>query len=63
LEGEKLGAPQSARWHKKFVTKLRSAVPLTPDDIAEGYACFDTQDYVTGYRAFLAKEAPQFEGK
>ena len=57
------GAPLPARWHKKFIAKLRSGGPLTDDDIAEGYACFDTQDYVIGYRAFLAKQTPTFKGR
>jgi enoyl-CoA hydratase/carnithine racemase len=57
------GAPLPARWHKKFIAKLRSGAPLTDNDVAEGYACFDTQDYVIGYRAFLAKQTPTFEGR
>ena len=32
-------------------------------ELAEGYACFDTQDYNTGYQAFLAKKKPDFKGK
>ncbi len=57
------GAPLSARWHKKFVAKLRSGAPLSDADVAEGYACFDTQDFVTGYRTFLSKQTPTFEGR
>ncbi|MET0963963.1 MAG: enoyl-CoA hydratase-related protein [Noviherbaspirillum sp.] len=56
-------APLSARWHKKFVNRLRSAQPLAEADIAEGYACFDTEDYQVGYQAFLAKTTPAFKGK
>ena len=29
----------------------------------EGYACFDTEDYRIGFKAFLAKQKPQFKGK
>lgn len=57
------GAPLSARWHKKFVSNLRRAQPLTEDDLAEGYACFDTEDYQVGYQAFIAKKMPSFTGK
>lgn len=57
------GAPLAARWHKKFIARLRSDAPLTEADIAEGYACFDTLDYKTGFEAFLAKQEPQFLGK
>ncbi len=57
------GAPLSARWHKKFVERLRSPAPLTPTEIEEGYACFDTEDFVEGYQSFLAKRPPVFQGK
>ncbi|MEG0002272.1 MAG: enoyl-CoA hydratase-related protein [Comamonas sp.] len=57
------GAPLSARWHKKFVARLRDARPLTEAEEHEGYACYDTEDFVEGYRSFLAKQAPQFKGK
>jgi enoyl-CoA hydratase len=57
------GAPLAARWHKRFIARLRSGAALTEADIAEGYACFDTRDYKTGFEAFLAKTAPAFEGK
>lgn len=57
------GAPLSARWHKQFVRRLRSPAPLTPEEIAEGLACFDTEDYRIGYRTFLDKTAPRFIGR
>lgn len=57
------GAPLSARWHKRFVERLRRPEALTPDETAEGYACFDTEDYIEGYRAFLAKQKPTFRGR
>ena len=38
------------------------ARPLRPDEIAQGYACYDTQDYRTGRAAFLNKTKPNFEG-
>jgi enoyl-CoA hydratase/carnithine racemase len=57
------GAPLSARWHKKFVECLRSGAALTAADLAEGYACYDTEDYGIGYRTFLAKQPPTFVGR
>ncbi|AJY52330.1 enoyl-CoA hydratase-related protein [Halomonas sp. KO116] len=58
------GAPLSARWHKKFIERLRSnSHPLDKEELAEGYACFDTQDYKAGYLSFLSKTKPQFEGR
>jgi enoyl-CoA hydratase/carnithine racemase len=57
------GAPLVARWHKKFARQLATGQPLAPADIDEAFDCFDTEDFRTGYRAFLAKETPRFNGR
>lgn len=57
------GAPLSARWHKQFVERLRRPAPLTATELEEGYACFDTEDFVEGYRSFIDKRPPAFQGK
>ena len=57
------GAPLVARWHKKFARRLRDAKPLTPEEYDEGFACFGTEDFQIGYKAFLAKQKPQFVGR
>ncbi len=57
------GAPLVNRWHKKFVRRLADPTPLSEEEIAEGYAAFDTEDYRKGVRAFLEKEDPEFEGR
>jgi len=57
------GAPLVARWHKKFARRLRDPKPLTAGEYDEGFACFGTADFRIGYKAFLAKEKPAFEGK
>jgi enoyl-CoA hydratase/carnithine racemase len=61
------GAPLVNRWHKRFVDRVlaghRAAEPLSEAELAEGYACFDTEDFNTGYRAFLAKQKPEFRGR
>lgn len=60
------GAPLVARWHKKFVHRLRDlqlAAPLTESELQEGFACFDTEDFRIGCAAFLAKQKPQFVGR
>ena len=54
------GAPLVARWHKKFVRRLAQGTPLTQAEIDEGFACFGTEDFQIGYKAFLAKEKPHF---
>jgi len=57
------GAPLVARWHKKFARRLADPRPLTDAEYDESYACFDTEDFRTGYRAFLEKRKPVFEGR
>jgi enoyl-CoA hydratase/carnithine racemase len=57
------GAPLVARWHKKFARRLRDARPLTAEEYDEGFACFGTEDFQAGYKAFLAKTKPDFKGK
>jgi len=57
------GAPLVARWHKRFIHRLSAQPSLTETDWNEGYACFDTDDYREGLRAFLAKQEPSFKGK
>ncbi|MGO4305586.1 enoyl-CoA hydratase/isomerase family protein [Cupriavidus sp. RAF12] len=57
------GAPLVARWHKRFARQLAEGKPLAPADIDAAFDCFDTEDFRTGYRAFLAKETPAFSGR
>ena len=57
------GAPLVARWHKRFVTRLADPAPLSAAEVDEGFACFGTEDFRTGYRAFLARARPEFAGR
>ncbi|MBI1778726.1 MAG: enoyl-CoA hydratase/isomerase family protein [Proteobacteria bacterium] len=57
------GAPLVNRWHKKFAKRLARPESLSEAEFAEGYACFDTEDYQTGFRSFLAKTKPAFKGR
>lgn len=57
------GAPLVHRWHKTFIRKLLSGTPISEADKAEHFACFDTEDYRTGYAAFLEKRKPAFKGR
>ena len=57
------GAPLVARWHKQFTRRLMRPEPLSPAEQDESYACFDTEVFRAGYRAFLAKTRPAFIGR
>ncbi|NNF97713.1 MAG: enoyl-CoA hydratase/isomerase family protein [Halobacteria archaeon] len=57
------GAPLVARWHKQFMRGLAEASPLTPKELDEAYACYDTEDFKIGYQSFLAKTQPTFKGR
>lgn len=57
------GAPLVARWHKKFLRRLDNPEPLTSDELEEGFACYDTEDFRIGTEAFLAKSKPDFVGR
>lgn len=56
------GAPLVARWHKQFIERLTVRADIAPEEWDVGFACFDTDDYREGVRAFLAKTKPEFEG-
>jgi enoyl-CoA hydratase/carnithine racemase len=57
------GAPLVARWHKKFLRRLEDPAPLTEAERDEAHHCFDTEDFRIGYRAFLDKARPAFQGR
>jgi enoyl-CoA hydratase len=57
------GAPLVHRWHKKFARRLEDRRPLSAEERDEGFACYGTRDFETGYHAFLDKTEPQFEGR
>ena len=45
------------------IQKKRDGGELTAAEIDEGNAAFETEDYQTGFRAFLDKTKPKFEGR
>ena len=58
------GAPLVNRWHKRFIYRVAGdPSPISAAEGAEGFSCYDTEDYREGVRAFLAKDAPKFNGK
>ncbi len=56
------GAPLVNRWHKKFIRRLADSKPLADEEVHESYEAFGTKDFRRGYRAFLGKTDPDFEG-
>ena len=56
------GAPLVNRWHKKFIRRLADSKPLADEEVHESYKAFGTKDFRRGYRAFLGKTGPDFEG-
>jgi enoyl-CoA hydratase/carnithine racemase len=57
------GAPLSARTHKRFIRRLSPMPALDPAELAEAFDCFDTEDFATGFSAFLDKKDPVFRGR
>jgi enoyl-CoA hydratase/carnithine racemase len=57
------GAPLVNRWHKKFARRVLDPRPLSPEEFDEPYKTFDTEDFRNGFRGFLAKRTPVFEGR
>jgi len=57
------GAPLVNLWHKKFARRALDPRPLTPQEFDEPYETFDTEDFQTGFRGFLAKRPPAFKGR
>ena len=57
------GAPLVHRWHKKFLDRLDDPTPLSQTESKEGFACYDTEDFRIGYKAFLEKKKPYFRGR
>jgi enoyl-CoA hydratase len=57
------GAPLVNRWHKKFARRVLDPRPLAPQEFDEPYQTFDTEDFRNGFRSFLAKRTPLFEGR
>lgn len=57
------GAPLVHRWHKKFIRRLADPAPLSDAELDEGYACFGTEDFQIGLKAFLEKVPPEFTGR
>ena len=59
-------APLSHRWHKEImetVLRMPDLGGLTAEEAKLPFACFDTDDFQEGRRAFLEKRKPEFRGR
>ncbi len=57
------GAPKVARWHKEFAKEIIKTGKVSDKLNNLGYKCYDTEDFKSGYKSFLAKTKPKFKNK
>ena len=57
------GAPKVARWHKEFAKEIIKTGKVSDKLNNLGYKCYDTEDFKSGYKSFLAKTKPIFKNK
>lgn len=57
------GAPLSNRFHKAAIRRLFDPRPLSDAERRSAFACYESEDYRIGRRAFAAKTAPEFVGR
>ena len=57
------GAPLVAGWHKQWIRRLQSGVPLNDAEKAASFAFLETEDYREGLAAFLEKRKPTFKAR
>ncbi len=54
------GAPLVNRWHKSYARRLMDPRPITEEELEASYACFESEDFRRGTRAFLDKTTPEW---
>lgn len=56
-------APLVNRWHKEYTRRLMQPRPITAEELDASYACFESEDFRIGTRAFLDKKKPEWTGR
>ena len=56
-------APLTNRWHKEAILRLDDPAPITEAERDSAYNCYDSADFLEGYRAFMEKRQATFKGK
>ncbi len=57
------GAPLVAAWHKQWIRRLQSDLPLSEAEKAASFAFLDSDDYREGLAAFFEKRKPVFKAR
>ncbi|MHA1536608.1 MAG: enoyl-CoA hydratase/isomerase family protein [Alphaproteobacteria bacterium] len=57
------GAPLANRWNKAFAARVTDPAPISDAEFAESVRWSQSEDFKSGFRAFLAKRKAVFTGR
>jgi enoyl-CoA hydratase len=57
------GAPLSHRFHRAALARLADPRPLSRVELEAQFDYADSEDYMSGYKAFKVREKPKFQGR